>query len=115
MPCPYNFLDAMTTLRADTLPYRKPELGKHYWIKDNILPDPFPVVERCFNKTEWTMGSPWRPEPCPGMRAPDALLPEEVAVVEDWGKPQIGAEAVRPQGAPGNGVCGRSPRHVEGE
>src|SRR2546427_7684062 len=77
-------------LRADTLPYRKPELGKHYWIKDNILPDPFPVVERCFNKTEWTMGSPWRPEPWPGMRAPDALLPEELAVVEDWVKPQIG-------------------------
>src|SRR2546426_9212867 len=63
-------------LRADTLPYRKPELGKHYWIKDNILPDPFPVVERCFNKTEWTMGAPWRPEAWPGMRSPHALMPE---------------------------------------
>ena len=27
-------------LRPDTLPYRKLELGKHYWIRENILPDP---------------------------------------------------------------------------
>ena len=95
-------------LRAATLPYRKPELGKHYWIKDNILPDAFPVVERCLNKTEWTMGAPWRPEPWPGMRAPDALLPEELAVVEDWVKSQIGVKALRPQGAPVNGVSGHN-------
>src|SRR2546422_7774363 len=98
-------------LRADTLPYRKPELGKHYWIKDNILPDPFPVVERCFNKTEWTMGAPWRPEAWPGMRAPNALMPEELAVVEDLVKSQIGVRALRPQGAPVDGVSGHN--HVQ--
>src|SRR2546429_3101404 len=81
-------------LKLATLPYRKPELGKHYWIKDNILPDAFPVVERCLNKTEWTMGAPWRSEPWPGMRAPDALLPEELAVVEDWVKSHIGVKAL---------------------
>src|SRR5438270_779025 len=96
----------MTTLRTDTLPYRKPELGKHYWIKDNTLPDPFPVVERCFNKADWIMGSPWRPEPWPGVRAPHALLPAELAVVEDWVKSQIGVRALRPQDAPVDGVSG---------
>ena len=60
----------MTTLRAATLPYRKPELGKHYWIKDNILPDAFPVVERCLNKTEWTMGAPCVPSPGPACARP---------------------------------------------
>src|SRR5437667_9141228 len=101
----------MTPLRPDTLPYRKPELDKHYWIKDNILPDPFPVVERCFNKTEWTMGSPWRPEPWPGMRAPHALLAEELAVVENWVKSQIGVKALRPQSAPVEG--GSCHNHVK--
>src|SRR5207244_121202 len=84
-------------LRAATLPYRKPELGKHYWIKDNILPDAFPVVERCLNKTEWTMGAPWCPEPWPGMRAPDDLLPEELPTVlrKPGAKPRLRA-GVRP-------------------
>src|SRR5438552_15160567 len=101
-------------LRAATLPYRKPELGKHYWIKDNILPDAFPVVERCLNKTEWTMGAPWRSEPSPAMRAPDALLAEEVAVVEDGVKSQTCAKALRPQGGQVNGVSGHACVTIQG-
>src|SRR3989475_2448744 len=54
------------------------------------------------------MGAPWRSEPWPGMRAPDALLPEELAVVEDWVKSHIGVKALRPQGAPVNGVSGHN-------
>jgi len=64
-------------LRPDTLPYRKPEVSKHYWIKDNILPNPFEVAERCFNKPSWTLGSPLRREAWPGIRAPEALRSQQ--------------------------------------
>jgi hypothetical protein len=101
-------------LHTHTLPYRKPELGKHYWIKDNILPDPSTVVERCFNKEAWIMGSPWRPEPWPGIRAPDALPPDELAIIEDWVISQTGVKALRPQGTPVNAVSGHNNVQIVG-
>lgn len=101
-------------LRADTLPYRKPEPGKDYWIKDNILPDPYTVVERCFNKTAWTLGSPWKDEAWPGMRSPDALLPSELAIVEEWVRQQTGVKALRAQGDPANAVSGHNYVQVVG-
>lgn len=84
-------------LRADMLAYRKPEPGKDCWIKDNILPDPYAVVERCYNKPFWMLGSPWRNEPWPGIRAPEALLPSELDIIKDWVKTQIGVAEIRPQ------------------
>ncbi|HEY3197195.1 MAG TPA: DUF6445 family protein [Nitrospirales bacterium] len=96
------------SLRADILPYRKPELGKDYWIKDGILPNAFEVAERCFNKTDWTLGAPLRHEAWPGMRAPQALLPEELTMVEDWVKVQIGVKALRSQQDPIGGVSGHN-------
>ena len=35
-----------------------------------MLPDPDTAARRCFQKTEWLQGAPWRPEPWPGWRAP---------------------------------------------
>jgi hypothetical protein len=99
------------TLRPDTLPYRKPEIGKDYWIKDHILPDPCEVADRCFNKSAWIMGWPWRAEAWPGMRAPDALLPDELTIIENWVKAQIGAKALHQQGEPPAGVSGHN--HVQ--
>src|SRR5512132_2415983 len=98
-------------LRPDILPYRKPELGKDYWIKDSTLRNGLEVVERCFNKTAWTLGAPLRHEAWPGMRAPNALLPNELAVVEDWVKEQIGVKAMRSQDDPPGGVSGHN--HVQ--
>ena len=95
-------------LHPDILPYRKPELGKHYWVTDNILPDPLAVVDRCLNKTAWVMGSPWRNEAWPGMRSQEALLPEELMIVEDWVKRQIGVQALRAQSDPPTGVSGHN-------
>jgi len=40
------------------------------------------------------------------MRAPNAFDAEELAVVEDLVKSQIGVRALRPQGAPVDGVSG---------
>ena len=90
------------------LPYRKPELGKDYWIQDNILPDPFAVAERCFNKSTWIMGAPWRPEPWPGMRAPDALLPAELAIIEQCVRDRTGVRSLRPQADPAGGSSGHN-------
>src|SRR2546430_177385 len=87
-------------LHPDSLPYRKPELGKHYWITDNILPNPLDVTERCFNKSSWTLGSPLRHEAWPGVRASEALLPDELAALEDAVKTQIGVKALRSQQDP---------------
>jgi Family of unknown function (DUF6445) len=98
-------------LRVDTLPYRKPELGRHYWIKDNILADPYTVADRCFNKSAWVMGSPWRDEAWPGMRAPDALQPNELAELEAWVKSQLGVKSLRSQEESRGGVSGHN--HVQ--
>ncbi len=102
------------TLRADTLPYRKPELGKDYWIGENVLPDPDTVARRCFSQTAWVLGSPWRNEPWPGMRAPEALRADEVKIVEDWVLSQIKVPSLRPQGAPPDGVSGHNHAQLVG-
>lgn len=102
------------SLRPDTLPYRKPELGKDYWIQDNILPDPDSVARRCFTRQVWILGSPWRNEPWPGMRTPDALLPQELAKIEDWVLAQIKALSLRPQGALPDTVSGHNHAQLVG-
>lgn len=67
---------------TDKLIYRDLALGKDYWIEDHILDNPVEVAQRCISKSTWILGSPWRPEPWPGMRAPDALTPAELERVE---------------------------------
>ena len=57
------------------LPFREPRLGQDYWIEDNILPNALEVAQRCIANSTWTLGSPWRPEPWPGMRAPMPFCP----------------------------------------
>ena len=95
-------------LRPDTLHYRKPELGKHYWITDNMLPNPLDVAERCFNKSSWTLGSPLRHEAWPGVRASEALLPDELAALEELVKTQIGLKALRSQQDPVGAISGHN-------
>jgi hypothetical protein len=74
-----------------SLTYRKPQLGRDYWINDSILPDPLAVSQRCYAQSAWELGAPHRPEPWPGMRAAGALLPDELALVESWVKQVTGA------------------------
>ena len=85
------------------LSYRKPVLGRDYWVRDDILPDPLTVSRRCYASTAWELGAPHRPEPWPGMRAANALLPEELALVEAWVKQVTGAKKLwletTPEGA----------------
>jgi hypothetical protein len=83
-----------------SLTYRKPQLGRDYWINDNILPDPLAVSQRCYGQTEWELGAPHRPEPWPGMRAAGALLAQELALVETWVKQVTGARRLWQEATP---------------
>ncbi len=71
-------------IKLPTLPYRKPVEGRDLWILDNALPTVDEVRARCLAKTDWTYGFPYRDEGWPGMRSIPALLPDELAPIEDW-------------------------------
>ncbi len=89
---------------VNTLPYRKLKLGKDYWIKDNMFPNALEIAERCWARTDWTLGLPWRNETWPGMRAPEGLLPEEMTRIEDWVKKQTGVKRLWQQVSPETGA-----------
>lgn len=98
MPIP-----ASGATRRPSLPYRHPQQGRDFWIVDGILPDPDAVRARQLARTEWELGLPYRPETWPGMRAPGALLPEELAGLEARVRALTGAQRLwketDPQGA----------------
>ena len=79
------------------LPFRELIQGQDYWIQDQALPNALEIAQRCIAKTTWTLGSPWRPEPWPGMRAPEALTPEEVLTVETYVTTHLGIPHLTPQ------------------
>jgi hypothetical protein len=91
--------------RAHSLPYSRPASGKNYWVQDDVLPNALEVVERCFSKPTrlWTLGAPWSNETWPGMRCPDALLPDELARVEDFVKRSTGVERLWQESSPEGG------------
>jgi hypothetical protein len=95
--------------KAPTLPYRKPQLGRDYWVADDFLPHAEEISARCLAKTDWELGYPRKQEYWPGMRAANALRPDELAWVETWVKQQTGAkklwEEIAPDGAKLNHNC----------
>ena len=93
------------------LPFREPKLGRDYWIEDNILPTPLEVAQRCISKSTWTLGAPWRPEPWPGMRAPDALTHDELARLEACITTRLGTKPLRPQRDTEMGISGHN--HIQ--
>ncbi|CAN7572407.1 DUF6445 family protein [Pseudoduganella sp. LjRoot289] len=95
--------NASGTRPAAALPrltYRKPQLGRDYWVQDDILPDPEAVARRCFQREDWEMGAPRAAMPWPGMRSPAALLPDELAAVEAWVRKVTGAKKLWQEQAP---------------
>jgi len=82
------------------LPYRKPTLGRDYWILENALADPAAVRERCLAKGEWTEGYPYKPESWPGLRTSPGLTPDELAPIETWVMGVTGAKKLWAQQAP---------------
>ena len=86
------------SLKPGVLPYEKPELGRHFWVKDSVLANPVAVTRRCLAQDRWILGAPYKEESWPGMRAPGALLPDELAQVEAWVTTQLGVRALLPPG-----------------
>jgi hypothetical protein len=78
--------------KPPSLTYRKPQLGRDYWVADDFLPNAEAISKRMYESTEWELGAPHRPMPWPGMRSPNALAPEELAFVEAWVKKMTGAK-----------------------
>lgn len=82
------------------LPYRKPTLGRDYWLVDDALPSPMQVRERTLARDDWTDGYPRRPESWPGMRVIPGLLPEELALIEAQVKSATGVKKLWVETAP---------------
>ena len=76
------------------IPYRKPQLGRDYWIKERVLPNAAEVAERCLSSQDWVLGHPYASQPWPGKRARNALQPDELAPIEDWVVKQTGVSSL---------------------
>lgn len=96
---------------TNRLLYRKLEPGKDYWVEDDMLPNALEVAQRCVSKADWLLGHPWRPEPWPGMRAPNALTPSELAMVDRVLTTRLSLPAVRPQSETETALSGHN--HVQ--
>lgn len=93
------------------LPYRDLILGTDYWIQDNVLLNALEIAQRCMGFSTWTLGSPWRPEPWPGMRAPGALTPDEVHTVESCVQQYLNVPNLTPQTDSEAGLSGHN--HIQ--
>lgn len=78
--------------RLPILPYRKPTLGRDYWLLDDALLDADALRARCLAKTDWIEGYPYKPESWPGLRAMPALDADELARLETWVMQVTGAK-----------------------
>ena len=96
---------------AMDLPYRELQLGTDYWVQDNVLPNALEIAQRCIANSTWTLGSPWRPEPWPGMRAPHALTDEELGHIESCVKKGLGIKSLVQQNPADMGISGHN--HIQ--
>ncbi len=72
------------------IPYRKPQLGRDYWLKERALPNAGDVAERCLASDDWVLGHPYAAQPWPGKRSRNALNPDELSRIENWVRAQTG-------------------------
>ena len=72
------------------IPYRKPQLGRDYWLKERALPNAAAVAERCLESQDWVLGHPYAAQAWPGKRWRNALNPDELSKIEDWVRAQTG-------------------------
>ena len=93
------------------LPYRDLILGQDYWIQDQVLPNALEIAQRCMTFTTWTLGSSWRPEPWPGMRAPGALTGNEVGLIQDCVSRHLNVPHLIPQSDSEAGISGHN--HIQ--
>ncbi|GAA1243599.1 hypothetical protein GCM10009665_38040 [Kitasatospora nipponensis] len=97
------------------LPYRKPTLGRDYWVFDDVLPAVDEVRARCLTKDDWTQGYPYQPESWPGLRTMPGLEPAELARVEQLVRKATGATKLWQATAPGGATLNHNCIQVVGE
>ena len=95
------FLAISVPAGAPQLAREAPSIGTNLWVGDAALADPHAVRDRLLAHRAWNLGHPHRPESWPGMRFPDALLPDELARVEAWVREATGSTRVWTATAPG--------------
>jgi hypothetical protein len=100
---------------VNQIPYRKPQLGRDYWIKDTALPNALEVVERCLGQEQWILGHPFTNQTWPGMRFPNALRPEELLRIEDWVRKQTGVSRLWQETSPDSGSLDHNSAQLVGE
>ena len=98
-------------LFMNRLPYRELIHGRDYWIQDQALPNALEIAQRCITIPTWTLGSPWRSEPWPGMRAPGALTSDELRIVESYVTTHLGIPNLTPQSDNEAGLSGHN--HIQ--
>lgn len=86
--------------KMNGLQHRNLQEGRDYWVFDGALPDPGVLRARLLNRKDWVMGAPFRNESWPGMRAVPALLPEELAIIEERVRKATGAKRLWQEKAP---------------
>jgi len=82
------------------LQHRNLQEGRDFWVIDNILPDADALRARLLARKDWVLGAPYRNETWPGMRAVPALLPDELAIVEERVRKATGAKRLWQEKAP---------------
>ncbi|WLT33194.1 DUF6445 family protein [Geothrix sp. PMB-07] len=86
--------------RPPTLPYRRPQEGRDYWVVDGILPDAEALAARLRSRHEWELGFPHTRETWPGMRSRQALTLEELTPLEAKVRELTGAKRLWAETAP---------------
>ena len=66
------------------LTYRRPTLGRDYWVEDNILSNADEISRRCYARADWELGAPYTNQIWPGRRTPQALALDELAQIDAW-------------------------------
>jgi len=66
------------------LTYRRPTLGRDYWVQDDVLPNAEEISRRCYARADWELGAPHTAQAWPGRRAPQALMADELGCVDAW-------------------------------
>ena len=103
------------TAKSTMLPYRKPTLGRDYWLLDDALPDAMAIRDRCLARTDWIEGYPRKPESWPGMRVVPALNADELARIESWVRQATGSPKLWIESAPGGASFNHNCVQVVGE
>ena len=83
-----------------TLTYRRPKLGRDYWVQDDFLPNADEVSRRCYGRADWELGAPHTDQAWPGRRAAQALEPDELEWVDTWVRKVTNAKRLWAEPAP---------------